>query len=74
IPEQDKAVKDLLVKFINNGYVLNGRIINRQKGLAQGSPLSPILANLYLDSFDEYIQALETAMVRYSDDFVILSA
>ncbi|MBI5418053.1 hypothetical protein HZA55_08945 [Candidatus Poribacteria bacterium] len=41
--------------------------------MAQGSPLSPILANLYLDSFDEYVQKLETVMVRYADDFVILT-
>jgi CRISPR-associated protein Cas1 len=44
-----------------------------QKGVAQGSPLSPLLANLYLDGFDEAIAAdAERRLVRYADDFVIL--
>lgn len=41
-------------------------------GLAQGSPLSPLLANLYLDALDEEIEALGVKIVRFADDFVIL--
>lgn len=43
------------------------------KGIAQGSPLSPLLANLYLDGFDETMAAgMGRHLVRYADDFVIL--
>jgi Reverse transcriptase (RNA-dependent DNA polymerase) len=43
-----------------------------EKGLPQGAPVSPILANLYLDSLDEKIAAAGFRIVRYADDFVIL--
>lgn len=56
IPQNDTCLKKILLKFIKNGYILNGVYHERIKGLAQGSPLSPILANLYLDSFDEQIK------------------
>ena len=42
------------------------------KGLAQGSPLSPVLSNLYLDRFDREMAASNFKLVRYSDDFVVL--
>ena len=41
-------------------------------GLVQGSPLSPLLANLYLDALDEEIEAQGVKLVRFADDFVIL--
>ena len=42
------------------------------KGLAQGSPLSPLLANLYLDRLDEAFAEKGARIVRYADDFVII--
>lgn len=42
------------------------------QGIVQGSPLSPLLANLYLDALDEEIDAQGVKIVRYADDFVIL--
>ena len=43
-----------------------------QQGLVQGSPLSPILANLHLDVLDDEIEEQGVKIVRYADDFVIL--
>jgi CRISPR-associated protein Cas1 len=73
LPQGDEVVKDLLKKTIRNGYILNGTLHERTRGLAQGSPLSPLLANLYLDSFDEEIGKTGVRMVRYADDFIILT-
>lgn len=42
------------------------------KGVAQGSPLSPLLANLYLDRLDEAHLRAGQKLVRFADDFVIL--
>jgi CRISPR-associated protein Cas1 len=72
LPEKDIRIRSLLEKFIDNGYILKGKYHHRLKGLAQGCSLSPMLANLYLDSFDEKIKALDVRFIRCGDDFIIL--
>jgi RNA-directed DNA polymerase len=42
-------------------------------GTPQGGPLSPLLANIYLHSFDEKIAAGGYGLIRYADDFVIFT-
>lgn len=44
----------------------------QERGIVQGSPLSPLLANIYLHLFDEYMAANEQPYLRFSDDLVIL--
>jgi group II intron reverse transcriptase/maturase len=41
------------------------------RGIPQGSAVSPLLSNIYLDRFDEAVDALGYKMVRYADDFAI---
>jgi len=43
-------------------------------GLPQGSPLSPLWANLVLAGFDERVIAAGFPLVRYSDDMAVLAA
>ena len=47
-------------------------LIAPQKGIPQGSPISPILANLFLDELDEAFLKKGYKIVRYADDFIIL--
>ena len=46
------------------------KVIDR--GIPQGSPISPVLANLFLDELDEAILKKGYKYVRYADDFLIL--
>lgn len=83
LPAKDICLKELIRKCISAGYVLNGVFHERTRGLAQGSPLSPVLANLYLDSFDEEVKSWDVnpalykkcgvKMIRYADDFIIMT-
>ncbi len=43
------------------------------RGLAQGSPISPVLSNLHLDDVDERIEGKGVRLVRFADDFVLLT-
>jgi len=43
-----------------------------QEGIAQGSVVSPLFSNIYLDSLDKVAVARNISYVRYSDNFIIL--
>lgn len=62
----DPRLMDLIWTWLE-WYAPQGR------GLPQGSPLSPALANLYLDSIDEALKTHGVRLVRYADDFIILT-
>ncbi len=42
------------------------------RGVPQGSPISPLLSNLYLDRLDEAFFRRDMRFIRFADDFVIL--
>lgn len=73
LPSKDVNLKRILNKSIYTKYKNNGKIYDRTLGLAQGSSISPILANLYLDYFDKRIKNEGVRLVRYADDFIIMT-
>ena len=44
----------------------------RKIGIIQGSPLSPLLANIYLHPFDKAMTRAGIRLVRYADDLLLL--
>jgi len=44
------------------------------RGIPQGGIISPLLSNFYLNPLDHYCMDRKYGLVRYADDFVILSA
>jgi CRISPR-associated protein Cas1 len=67
-----EALIDRVLDWVRAPVMFAGRTIARTSGLPQGAPVSPILANLYLDSLDEVVEAAGFRMVRYGDDFLVL--
>ncbi len=46
---------------------------NTSSGIPQGNPLSPLLSNVYLTQFDLEMKKKNYGLVRYADDFVVLT-
>ena len=53
LPKKDVVTKNLLHLAIKKEFIKDGTVFKRSCGVAQGSPLSPLLANLFLDGFDK---------------------
>lgn len=69
----DGRVIRLLKAFLKAGISDHGVISVPTEGTPQGGVVSPLLANIVLDSFDKEIEAKGWRHVRYADDFVILT-
>ena len=67
----DKIVLRLIWKFLRSGILDKDIYIETKKGAPQGGPLSPILANVYLNMLDRELEKRGHRFVRYADDFVI---
>lgn len=63
----------LIKAWISVGIETENGMIYPERGVPQGAVISPILANLYLNEFDHYFQQSEIQLVRYADDFLLLS-
>lgn len=87
-----KRIKDekfirLMWKFLKAGFVEDWRFQKTYSGTPQGGIISPLLANIYLNEFDEYVEKeLKSSFdlsepnsetykamkyVRYADDFIV---
>lgn len=60
-----------LVALLLEGNAQDSGIPGR--GVPQGSPLSPLLSNLYLDALDDALDDRGLRLIRYADDFIILA-
>jgi len=53
-------------------YFLYNQVAPTPSGVLQGSPLSPLLANIYLHSFDLRLTRAGYRLVRFADDWVVM--
>jgi group II intron reverse transcriptase/maturase len=69
----DKRVTELIKKYLKSGVMENGLVIKTREGSPQGGPLSPLLANIYLNEFDQEMARRGVLVIRYADDIVVLA-
>lgn len=70
----DRGVLRLIGKYLRAGVRLpDGTTEPTARGVPQGGPLSPLLANVMLDPLDHQIEAMGLPFARYADDFLILT-
>jgi group II intron reverse transcriptase/maturase len=68
----DPQVRSLVERWVAAPVLFGSLRMEPHRGLPQGGPLSPVLANLYLDWFDEQVSRRGFKLVRFADDFLIL--
>jgi Retron-type reverse transcriptase len=68
---RDKRVLKLIGRYLRAPMVQGRSEQVRVKGTPQGGPLSPLLANVYLDAFDKELERRGLSFVRYADDIAI---
>jgi len=69
---QDKRLMALIGKYLRAGFWKGGRLHHTRMGVPQGSPLSPLLANILLHELDKELEKRGHHFVRYADDFIIM--
>jgi len=69
----DGKVLQLIRKFLEAG-VMDGAVFHEtDEGSPQGGVCSPLLCNIYLDEFDQKMEAKGIKFVRFADDILIFT-
>jgi group II intron reverse transcriptase/maturase len=68
----DGKVLDLVERFLKAGVMEEGVFTPTAVGTPQGGVISPLLANIALNSLDWQLHDAGFRFVRYADDFVVL--
>lgn len=69
----DGSILGLLRMFLQSGIMVDGSWQPSRLGSPQGGVISPLIANIYLDAFDQHMKTRGHRIVRYADDILILS-
>ena len=68
----DQTLLQLIQQWLKATVFDNGQPFELHKGVPQGSPIAPLLANLYLHHLDETLLEDNACIVRFADDFLVL--
>ena len=66
----DRQVLRLIRRYLEAGVMVDGVRLSSEQGTPQGSPLSPLLANVMLDDLDRELGRRGHCFARYADDGV----
>src|SRR6056297_2250053 len=58
---------------IDAGVMTEGSLVPTEQGTPQGGVISPLLANIFLHQFDKKMTKRGYKVVRFADDFVIMT-
>lgn len=64
----DKRMLRLMGRYLRAGVFEDGKVTVTMRGVPQGGPLSPLLANIYLDALDKELEQRGLSFCRYADD------
>ncbi|HIF9431793.1 TPA: group II intron reverse transcriptase/maturase [Photobacterium damselae] len=67
----DSSILELIKQFLQSGVIANGEWHVTEIGSPQGGVISPLIANIYLDAFDQEMRKRNHRIVRYADDILI---
>ena len=70
---KDERVVQMIKRYLKSGAMENGVVMETEEGSPQGGNLSPLLANVYLNEFDQEFMRRGVPCIRYADDIVILA-
>ena len=70
----DRRVLKLIRSYLEAGVMADGVEQPSEEGTPQGSPLTPLLSNVYLDDLDRMLDQRGHRFVRYADDITIYVA
>ena len=70
---KDERVIQLIKRYLKSGVMENGVVMDTEEGSPQGGNLSPLLANIYLNEFDQEFTKRGVVCIRYADDIVLLA-
>jgi group II intron reverse transcriptase/maturase len=56
---KDRRVLELMWRFLRSGVVIDGQVEHTRKGISQGRVTSPVLSNIYLNEFDQFMLGLK---------------
>lgn len=70
----DGSILSLVRMFLEGGVMKHGEFEPSIVGSPQGGVISPLLANIYLNEFDQFMKARGHRIVRYADDILIFKA